>query len=97
MVAARERREQTIRVFVLQIALDALGAELAAVEREVLPRFEADDALVLDLELDAALLSAEAAVRRHHAIRLAPSLPAAGGHVARMGAEVPDEFRNRRG
>ena len=54
----------------LQVALDALRAEHAAVERKVFPRLEADDLVVLDLELDAALLAAEAAVRLDQAVRL---------------------------
>ena len=33
----------------LQVALDALGAEHAVVEREILPRLEADDLLSLTL------------------------------------------------
>src|SRR5262249_12296924 len=60
---ALERREQPIGMLVLHVALDAFRAEHAAVERELFPRLEADDLVVLDLELDAALLSAEAAVR----------------------------------
>ena len=46
----------------LQVALHALRAEHAAVERKVLPRLEADDLVVPNLELDPALLAAEAAV-----------------------------------
>ena len=60
---APQRGEQPVGVRALQVALHALRAEHAAVEREVLPRLEADDLVVLDLELDAALLAAEAAVR----------------------------------
>ena len=41
------RREQPVGVRALQVALDALGAEHAAVEREILPRLEADDLVVL--------------------------------------------------
>ena len=52
----------------LQIALDALGTEHAAVERELLPRLEADHAVLADLELNAALLAAEAAVRLHQPV-----------------------------
>ena len=63
-LVARQRRQQAVGMLVLHVALDALGTELPLVEREVLPRFEADDLFVLDLELDAALLAAEAAVRR---------------------------------
>src|SRR5439155_588473 len=62
--------EQTVGVRALQVALDALGAEHAAVEGEVLPRLEADDLIALHLQLDAALLAAEAAVRLHQPVRL---------------------------
>src|SRR5688500_6265300 len=47
----------------LQIALDALRAEHAAIEWKVFPGFEADHFVVADLELDATLLAAEATVR----------------------------------
>src|SRR5262245_1186933 len=47
----------------LKVALDPLGTQHAAVEREVLPRLEADHRVALHLELDAALLATEAAVR----------------------------------
>ena len=70
-LVARERRQQAVGVLVLHVALHALGAELPAVERELFPRLEADDLVVLHLELDAALLAAEAAVRLHDAVGLA--------------------------
>ena len=47
---ALQRVEQPVGVAVLQVALDALGAELALVERELVPRLEADDLVVLDLQ-----------------------------------------------
>ena len=72
---ARQRRAQAIRMLVLHVALHALGAELALVERELFPRLEADDLFVLDLELDAALLAAEAAVRLHDPVRFAVGRP----------------------
>src|SRR5690349_23029382 len=49
----------------LQIPFHAFGTELAAIERELLPRLEAHHGVVAHLELDAALLAAEAAVRLH--------------------------------
>ena len=61
---------QPVGMRALQVALDALRAEHAAVERELLPRLEADDLVVADLELDAALLAAEAAVRLDEPVRL---------------------------
>src|SRR5262250_1327258 len=48
---ADERAAQPIRVLVLHVPLDTLRAELAAIERELLPRLEADDLLVLDAKL----------------------------------------------
>src|SRR5206468_10736683 len=60
---AHERVEQAVGVVVLEIALDALRAELSLVERELLPRLDADHPLVLHEQRDAALLTAEAAVR----------------------------------
>ena len=61
--------EETVGMVVLKVALDALGTEHALVEGELLPRLEADDLIVLDLELDAALLAAEAAVRVDDPVR----------------------------
>ena len=72
---ALERVQQAIGMAALQVALDALRAELALVERELVPRLEADDLVVVDLELDAALLAAEAAVRLHRAVDLEARRP----------------------
>ena len=87
-LVAHERRQQAIGVLVLHVALHALRAELALVERKLLPRLEADDLLVLHLELDAALLAAEAAVRRHDPVGLAARGPAAGRLAVEMRAEL---------
>ena len=65
----------------LQVALHAFGAEHAAVERKLLPRLEADDLVVFDLELDAALLAAEAAVRLDEAIGLDAGRQPRAGHA----------------
>ena len=53
----------------LQVAFHAFGAEHAAIERKLLPRLKADDFVVLDFELNAALLAAKATVRFDEAIR----------------------------
>ena len=79
-------------MLVLHVALHALGAELALVEGELLPRLEADDLVVLHLELDAALLAAEAAVRLHEPVGLAGARPAAGRLAVEMRAELRDQL-----
>ena len=94
-LVANERRQQPIRMLVLHVALHALGAELPLVEGELLPRLEADDLLVLHLELDAALLAAEAAVCRHDPVGLAARGPAAGRLPVEMRAELRHEIRDR--
>ena len=67
---ALERVQQPVGVAALEVPLDALRAELALVERELVPRLEADDLVVTDLELDPALLPAEAAVGVDDAVDL---------------------------
>ena len=62
-IRPHQRIEQTVRMVRLQVSLHALGTELAAIERKLLPRLESDDLVFADLELNAALLAAEAAVR----------------------------------
>ena len=61
----------------LQVPLDAFGAELALVEGEVVPGFESDDLVVVDLQFDAALLAAEAAVGLDDLVDLEPGVPSA--------------------
>ena len=46
----------------LHVALYALWAKHALVERKIFPGLETDDLVVSNLQLDAALLSAEAAM-----------------------------------
>ena len=55
--------EQAIGMRLLQVALDALRTHHPLVEREFVPGLHANHEVVLDLELHAALLPAEAAVR----------------------------------
>ena len=90
-----QRRQQAIGMLVLHVAFDALGTELPLIEREVLPRFEADDFFVLDLELDAALLAAETTVRRHDAVRFASRRPAARRFAVGVRSEPRHEIGNR--
>src|SRR5262249_42887407 len=85
---ALERRAQPVAVLVLQVALDALGAQLAAIERKFLPGLEAHHLLILHLQLKAALLAAEAAVRLDDAVGLADGEPSSGRLVARVRPEL---------
>ena len=62
-------RSKPVRVAALHVALHALGAEHAVVERELFPRLEADDSVFANLQLDAALLPAEAAMGLHQLFR----------------------------
>ena len=54
----------------LEVALDPLRTEQAAIEGKLFPRLESDDLVVKDLQLDAALLAAEAAVCLDEALGL---------------------------
>src|SRR6185312_2646702 len=64
------RVDQPVRMALLQITLHAFWAEHPAIEREVVPRLDPDDRVVLDLQLHAALLPAETAMRFHERVRL---------------------------
>ena len=78
----------------LHVALDAFGAKHAAVERKLLPWLEARHAVVADLELNAALLAAEAAVGLYELLALFArlTLPAARRSVIQMGTEAAVQF-----
>jgi hypothetical protein len=56
------RMEQAVGMRSLQISFDTLGAEHSTVEGEFFPRLKANYFVALDLQLNAALLSAEAAM-----------------------------------
>ena len=58
-------------MIILQVALHAFGTKLPLIDREFLPRLEADHLVVFDLELNAALDAAKAAMRFHELVRLA--------------------------
>ena len=89
---ALERIEQAVGVGVLQVALDALGAQLALVERELVPGLEADDLVALHLEDDPALLPAEAAVGPHLAVGVDRRVPAARRCLVEVGAVAGDQL-----
>src|SRR5690606_28852799 len=89
---ALEGRQQAIRVRALEVALDALRAEHAAIERKLVPGLEADDLVVLDLQLDAALLPAEAAMRLDQPFGLDAGGEPYARHRRHVGAEVVDDL-----
>src|SRR5262249_42979270 len=83
---------QPVGMLVLHVPLYALRTELAPIEREILARLEPDDLVILDLEIDAALLPAEAAVRRDQLVRHFAILPAARRHKVRRRAVLSLEL-----
>ncbi len=83
---------EAVRVVALEVALHALGAELPLVEGELLPGIEADDLVVLHLELDAALLAAEAAVGLHPLVGRGVGEPAPRRGQVQVGAELGAEL-----
>src|SRR5436190_22453222 len=68
----------------LQVTLDALRAQHAAIEGEFFPRLEANDFVVVHFQLNAALLAAETAVRFYQALRLDARRQPIGGHHGKM-------------
>jgi hypothetical protein len=77
-----KRTLQTIRMFVLHVALDAFGTELSSIEREIFPGLQANNLVRPHAELNAPLLAAEATVRFHELVVLAGIRPASGGNAA---------------
>src|SRR5262245_3449977 len=80
----------------LRVAANALGAQHAAVEGELFPRLEADDLVALHLELDAALLAAEATVRLHQPVGIDRRVDALAGRVRPVRPERRQEFWRQR-
>ena len=84
-MGANERGQQPVGMFVLEITFHALRAQHPAVDGELFPRFEPDDFVVVNLELNAALHAAETAVRfDERAVLLFH--PTAGWFVVQAGA-----------
>ena len=83
-----KRMQQPVGMLVLHVTLHALGTELSLIERKIFPRLEADNLVVLDLQVNAALLAAKAAVRCYQFVGLALILPAAGRRPLRRRAEL---------
>ena len=88
---ALQRGEQAVGMRALQIALHALRAQHAAVERKLLPRLEPNHLVVAHLELDAALLAAEAAVRLDQPVRLDAGRQPRAGHRRQVRPEARDD------
>src|SRR4051812_1739125 len=80
----------------LQVAFHAFGAEHAAVEREVFPRLEANHLVVAYLELDPALLAAEATMRLHQAIGLDAGRQPHARHRGQVRSELLDDAKRIR-
>ena len=84
--------KQPVRMVVLEIALNPLGAEPTLVERELLPGLEPDHLVVFDQELDPALHPAKAAMGLDHLIRLVPSGNAFCGWKIQRRPVLGDQF-----
>src|SRR5947209_9313214 len=82
-------------MLVLHVALDPLGAETALIERKFFPGLKADHPVVFHLELNAALLPAEAAVRLDDMVRFNFRVPAARGNPVQSRPELRDQLWNR--
>ena len=88
-----QRRRQPIGMRALQVALHAFRTEHAAIEREVLPRLEADHLVPAHLELNPALLPAEAAMRLHEPIRLDAGRQPHARHRGQVRSEPFDDAK----
>ena len=80
----------------LQVAFQALRAQHAAVERKILQRLEADDLVVFHLELNAALLPAEATVRLDDLLGPGFFLPASRRYVVQVRTVEAGQFVERK-
>jgi hypothetical protein len=79
--------EQPVGVGSLQVAFDSFGTELALVKGEVVPGFKANDLVVFDFKLEAALLAAKAAVGLDEFVWLSPGVQPQAAAVGQRGAE----------
>src|SRR5207245_9358077 len=83
-----------VGVPVLQVTLYAFRTKLSLIDGKFLPGLEADDLVLPDLELDAALHAAETAVRFHELVRFS-IVPSARGRVGGSRAEQLNVARFR--
>src|SRR5688572_28648249 len=84
------RRHQPSKVW--DRCTNALRAELALVEGELVPRLEADDLLAFHLEHDPALLPTEAAVGLDLAVGVDAAVPASRWRPVEVRAVTGDEL-----
>ena len=92
LTGADQGRQDAVGVIVLQVAFDPLGTQLALIDRKIVPGLKADNPFVVDLELNAALHPAEAAVGFYQTVRLGLGVPAARRLVVQVGAKLFDQF-----
>src|SRR4029079_7571072 len=77
----------------LQVSLHTFRTKHAAIERELLPWLEANHFVVANLELNPALLPAEAAVRFDQPIGLDTGRESGAGHRGEMRAKRLDDAK----
>ena len=71
----------------LEISFDALRAEHAAIERKILPRLKTDDFIILDFELNTALLPTKTTMRLYEPIRIDTAIQAQPAWEGQMRSE----------
>ena len=80
----------------LEVPANPLGAEHAAVEGKILPRLEPDHGVIFDLELNAALLTAETAMRLHHPVRVDRRIDPLAGRIRLERTKAGEQLRRER-
>jgi hypothetical protein len=83
--------QQPVGMIILEVALDTLRTKPAFVVREFFPRFETNDLVVFDQQLDAALHSAETTMRLDDLVWLIASRIALARRIVQMGPELGDK------
>jgi hypothetical protein len=90
MPSLNQRMKKAVGVVNLQVGRDALRAEAAFVDGEVVARLEAYDVFALDEQVHAALHGAVRAVRRHDLVNHAVGAPAPVRLVVQVRPELLD-------